>query len=78
MWQVHFAQRKQVTEDKQMRAIKNYFFGVAREVRRIRWLKGAGMRHAFFTVLAYAIFFGLFLVLADFIVIRLLQAINFK
>jgi preprotein translocase SecE subunit len=61
-----------------MRAIGNYFAGVVREIRRIRWLKGEGLRRAFFTVIGYAIFFGLFLVLSDFLVIRLLQAINFK
>jgi preprotein translocase SecE subunit len=61
-----------------MNAIKNYFLGVAKEAKRIRWLKGDGLKSAFFTVIGYAIFFGLFLVLTDLIVIKLLQAINFK
>ncbi len=61
-----------------MKAIKNYFLGVGKEIRRIRWAKGEALQSAFLTVLGYAIFFGLFLVLTDFLVIKLLQAINFK
>ena len=61
-----------------MQSVKNYIYGVFREAKRIRWIRGEGMRRAFFTVLAYAIFFGLFLVLSDFLVLRLLQSINFK
>lgn len=61
-----------------MIAIKNYFLGVVKEARRIRWIKGDGFKKAFLIVIAYTIFFGLFLMLTDLVVIRLLKSINFK
>lgn len=57
---------------------KRYLIGVWDEGKRVRWAKGPEFREAVATVFAYSIFFALFLLLSDAIVIRLLQVLNFK
>jgi preprotein translocase subunit SecE len=74
----HNTQRKQVGGDKQMVKVKHFFAGVLREAKRVRWPKGEDLQHYTTTVLGYTLFFGLFLVLTDYLVIRLLQMINFR
>jgi len=58
--------------------LKKYFRGVIAEGKRVRWPHGAEFRKNVATVFAYTIFFALFLVLADALVIRLLQLIQFN
>ncbi len=56
---------------------KRYIKGVISEGKRVRWCKGEELRSSIFVVLAYTIFFALFLMLSDALVIRLLQALEF-
>ena len=58
--------------------LKRYFAGVISEGKRVRWCKGEELRKSIITVFAYSIFFALFLMLSDALVIRLLQALNFN
>ena len=58
--------------------LKRYFAGVIAEGKRVRWAKGPEFREAVLVVFGYSIFFALFLVLSDALVIRLLQLLNFK
>ncbi len=60
-----------------MKKVKSFLAGIAKEARRIRWVKGAEMSKLLGTVLTYAFFFAIALVVFDWLVIRLLQAINF-
>jgi len=61
-----------------MGKFKNYLRGVVAEGKRVRWPHGAEFRKDVVTVIAYTVFFALFLVLADALVIRLLQLIQFN
>ena len=58
--------------------LRRYFAGVIAEGKRVRWAKGEELRDAVFVVLGYTFFFALFLVLADALVIRLLQVLKFN
>ena len=60
-----------------MHKIKNYFIGVFKEGKKVRWNHGHEFASQLGTVFSYAIFFGLFLVIMDFLVINLLNLINF-
>jgi preprotein translocase SecE subunit len=60
-----------------MNKIKNFLLGVYVEGKRVRWPHGEELQNMIITVLAYAVFFGLVLIVYDFIVIQLLQLINF-
>lgn len=57
---------------------KRYLAGVIKEGKRVRWPHGPEFRNDVVVVFAYTIFFSLFLMLSDALVIRLLQLINFK
>lgn len=57
---------------------KRYLAGVIKEGKRVRWPHGAEFRSDVFVVFGYTIFFALFLMLSDALVIRLLQLIDFK
>ena len=57
---------------------KNYLIGVVSEGKRVRWPKGAQFREDIAVVLGYTIFFALFLMMTDALVIRILQLIEFK
>lgn len=70
-------QREQVGGRKMIK-VKHFFAGVLREAKRVRWPKGDDLQQYTATVLGYSLFFGLFLVLTDYVVIRLLQMINFR
>ncbi len=61
-----------------MNKIKSFFNGVIKEAKRIRWVKGEEMTSSLGTVLAYGIIVALFLVAFDWLVIKLLQAVNFS
>ncbi|MGI6378293.1 preprotein translocase subunit SecE [bacterium] len=61
-----------------MRRFKKYLIGVWDEGHRVRWAKGAEFKADIATVFGYSIFFSLFLLLADALVIRLLQILKFK
>ena len=60
-----------------MHKIKNYFIGVFKEGKKVRWAKGKSFANAVGTVFAYAIFFGLFLVIVDYLIVNILNLINF-
>ena len=60
-----------------MNKIKDFLLGVYTEGKRVRWPRGEQLQNMIVTVLAYAVFFGLVLIVYDFIVIQLLQLINF-
>lgn len=57
---------------------KNYLVGVVAEGKRVRWPKGSQFREDCVVVFAYSIFFALFLMLSDALVIRILQLIDFQ
>ena len=57
---------------------KNYLIGVVNEGKRVRWPKGSQFREDIAVVLGYTIFFALFLMMSDALVIRILQLIDFK
>ena len=57
---------------------KNYLIGVVSEGKRVRWPNGAQFREDIAVVLGYTIFFALFLMMTDALVIRILQLIEFK
>lgn len=61
-----------------MNKLKRYFIGVWDESKRVRWAKGSELREKVAIVFGYSIFFALFLLLSDALVIRLLQVLNFK
>ncbi|MEA4821575.1 MAG: preprotein translocase subunit SecE [Erysipelotrichales bacterium] len=61
-----------------MQKIKDFFAGVVKEGKRVRWPNGEQLSKLLVTVLAYAVVFGGSLVLFDFVVLKLLQAINFS
>ena len=60
-----------------MHKIKNYFIGVFHEGKKVRWAKGPKFLESIGTVFGYALFFGVFLVVVDFLVVNLLKIINF-
>lgn len=61
-----------------MNKLKGFFLGVYTEGKRVRWPRGEQLNKMVLTVLAYALFFGLMLIVYDFLVIQLLQLINFS
>ncbi|MDY4788354.1 MAG: preprotein translocase subunit SecE [Bacilli bacterium] len=60
-----------------MSKIKNYFIGVFKEGKKVRWAKGEEFAKSVATVFGYAIFFGLFLVIVDYLIINILKVIQF-
>lgn len=60
------------------KSIKNFFKGVYKEMKRVRWPKGEVLVKTVATVIVFAIFFGAYLVLTDYTVLQLLQAIGFN
>ena len=58
--------------------LKNYFKGVIQEGKRVRWPHGVEFRNDVFTVFGYTIFFALFLILSDALVIELLKVLGFE
>lgn len=61
-----------------MNRFRKYLIGVWDEGKRVRWAKGADFKESVATVFGYTIFFSLFLLLSDVVVIRLLQILKFK
>lgn len=57
--------------------MKNYFIGVFKEGKKVRWAKGKDLAYSIATVFGYAVFFGVFLVIVDYLIINLLKVINF-
>ena len=58
-----------------MDKIKAFFKGVVREAKRVRWPNGKRLAGLIATFFVYAIFFGLFLMVCDFLVIQLLNGL---
>lgn len=65
MWSIYNPQRKQVG-DKTMKRIGNYFKGVFKEGKRIKWPKKDIFLPAVAVVISIAIFAAVFLVLEDY------------
>ncbi|MDD2434336.1 MAG: preprotein translocase subunit SecE [Bacilli bacterium] len=61
-----------------MNKVKSFFRGLRNERRRIRWIKGEELTKVLYVVLAYAVVIGLILVGYDYIVIKVLNWINFS
>ncbi len=61
-----------------MNKLKSFLLGVYTEGKRVRWPRGEQLNRMVLTVLAYALFFGVMLLIYDFLVIQLLQLINFS
>jgi len=54
-----------------------FFSGVWKEAKRVRWAKGPEFKANVSVVFGWAFFFGLFLVICDWVVANLLQWIGF-
>ena len=59
-----------------MNKIKAFFKGIGREAKRVRWPKGKRLVSLIGSFFVYAVFFGLFLMACDFLVIQLLNGIG--
>jgi preprotein translocase SecE subunit len=62
---------------KAIQAIKKYFLGVVKEIRRIRWPNASTLAKASATVIIFGSFFALALFGFDWLVVKMLQSIGF-
>lgn len=60
-----------------MSKIINFFTGVARETKRVRWLTVAELTTNTGIVLAIVSLFGIFFMISDFLILNMLRAIGF-
>jgi len=57
---------------------KKYIQGVISEGKRVRWPHGPEFREDLVVCFAYTIFFSLFLLLSDALVLQMLKVLQFK
>ena len=58
-------------------SVVKFFVLTVREMKRLRWPNKQTMKEASAIVLSFIILFGLYIVLDDFIIAKLLQLINY-